>query len=148
MSTAKESIHKRIEEIFRSLGHGIYARPWTVLGLTFLITAVLIAFLPSIRTDFSNDSYLLPGDDARQHFDAFRDQFGLDPRRLVMLIHKEQLTGAVGDGPYDMALLSQYDGGGSTLDVVPNDGSVEVDPNGFDKEYDDPPGDTFGDFFP
>ena len=82
--------------------------------------------------------------------------FGPDDRKLVMLINKAQLIAAGGPGPYNMALLSTFFGGfdipsnifgfGETLDVVPNGGNVEVDPNGFDQVFDDPLGDTFSDF--
>ena len=80
----------------------------------------------------------------------FRDLSGLDPNLLVMLIDKEDLIAAAGDGPYNTAMLGGFvGGGGQRFDVVPNGGSNEVDPNGFNQEFDDPLGDTFGDdFFP
>ncbi len=56
-----------------------------MIGLSFVATAILASFLPSMTADFSNDSYLLPGDETRQRFDAFRDRFGLDERTVVAL---------------------------------------------------------------
>ncbi len=44
-----------------------------------------MAGLPLITFDFASDSYLLPGDNARQTYDAFRDRFGLDDRVVVAL---------------------------------------------------------------
>ena len=73
----------------------------------------------------------------------FRDQSGLDPQTLIMLINKDQLIAAGGNGPYNGACLFQFGFEFNIFDVVPNGGNVEVDPNGFDQVRADPLGDTF-----
>ncbi len=79
------SLHDRVDDRFRALGNVIHAHPWRVIAFTSALTAILAGFLPTMTADFSNDSYLLPGDDTRQRFDAFRDEFGLDERTVVAL---------------------------------------------------------------
>ena len=79
------ALHDRIEIGFQALGHHIYRRPWSYILGCLLLTAGLMAGLPTITFDFASDSYLLPGDDARQRYDAFRDRFGLDDRIVVAL---------------------------------------------------------------
>ena len=56
-----------------------------MIGLSFVATAILASFLPSITADFASDSYLLPGDQTRQRFDDFRERFGRDERTVVAL---------------------------------------------------------------
>jgi predicted RND superfamily exporter protein len=84
-ATSVQSFHDRVDDHFRALGRLIHAHPWRVIVLTSALTAILAGFLPTMTADFSNDSYLLPGDDIRQRFDAFRDEFGLDERTVVAL---------------------------------------------------------------
>ncbi len=79
------SLHGRAESAFERLGRGVSRRPgWVILGCC-VVSAVLLAGIPAIEADFSNDSYLLPGDDTRERYDAFRDRFGLDDRIVVGL---------------------------------------------------------------
>jgi predicted RND superfamily exporter protein len=78
-------VHSRVEAGFRALGDLCCRQSWPVIAGCLLIAGLLIAGLPSITADFANDSYLLPGDDARQRYDAFRDRFGLDDRIVVAL---------------------------------------------------------------
>jgi predicted RND superfamily exporter protein len=78
-------LHSRIEAGFRALGRLCSRRSKLVISVCLAIAGLLMAGLPFITADFANDSYLLPGDDARQRYDAFRDQFGLDDRIVVAL---------------------------------------------------------------
>ena len=86
---SSKSFHDSVDTGFRSLGRGICAHPWRVIAGSLAFTGLFCAFLPSMQADFSSDSYLLPGDQARQRFDAFRDRFGLDDRTVVALEPKE-----------------------------------------------------------
>ena len=112
--------------------------PPTGLGVELFIHCELHAFPngPPGSTDSSCHTYDANGNhvDLTVDFFPLRDQDGLDPNRLVMLINKAELIAAGGDGPYNSALLSQFIGGGGfgggpsavgisifggTLDVVP-----------------------------
>jgi len=78
-----------------------------------------------------------------------------DRSSVLIMIPLAEFIAFAGMGPYNTALLSEFGGGEirealvefgfGILDVVPNEGFVEVDLSG-NQVFDDPLGDTFGGF--
>ena len=91
-------IHAGAERAFARWAGLVVTRPWTVIAITALVTAVLVAGLPKLRADFSDDSYLRAGDDALETYDAFRARYGTEERILVGIAAPEI---------FDLAFLEQ-----------------------------------------
>jgi len=85
MAWRASRLHQRIESGFAAWGRVVVRRRRAVLALSVLVTASLAAALPGMTTDNSAESFLLPGDPARQLYDRFQEQFGQDEMIIVAI---------------------------------------------------------------
>jgi predicted RND superfamily exporter protein len=79
------AVHKRIEGILSAWGHRTFRWRWAIVLMGFGLTFVFASSIPQLRSDNSAESYLRPGDPARQVYDRFREQFGQENSLLVMV---------------------------------------------------------------
>ena len=91
MSNPTQRIHTKIESAFEVWGHFVVRNRWAVLLAVVLISAGPAWFLPNLRADNSDESFLLPNDPARVHYDAFREQFGQDDQYVVAIRTRDLL---------------------------------------------------------
>jgi predicted RND superfamily exporter protein len=77
--------HEAIESGFEAWGRSVVRLRWLVTVGLLAATALLALQIPSLRTDNSAESFLLPSDPARIDYDRFRAQFGQDDQIVVLL---------------------------------------------------------------
>jgi predicted RND superfamily exporter protein len=79
------SVRRRLERSLGRLGAQIAIRPWPVIGAIGLVTAALLAAIPSLRVDTSFVRMLPEGDPSLHVFAEFRSRFGC-PERAVLAV--------------------------------------------------------------
>ncbi|MBF0589823.1 MAG: MMPL family transporter [Magnetococcales bacterium] len=73
-----------METRFFALGMGIAQHPLITLLLVGIVSALLIAPLPRLTIDTSNEGFFSPDDPALVAYDDFRDRFGKDDELMVV----------------------------------------------------------------
>jgi len=78
-------IHERIEAAFEAWGRIVVRHRFSVAGVCLLLSGGVASFVPQLEVDNSTESLLMEGDPAREHYDAFRDQFGQDENLVIAI---------------------------------------------------------------
>jgi hydrophobe/amphiphile efflux-3 (HAE3) family protein len=78
-------LRSRIEAAFTHLGRVVVRRRWLAILACALTSAVLMARLPELRVDNSDEAFLHADDPARIVYDRFKEQFDREDRVLVVL---------------------------------------------------------------
>jgi predicted RND superfamily exporter protein len=79
------NVRRKIEAGFEDLARLICRRRWPVLGVMFVLVALLAAHIPKLEIDMSNESFLHDDDPILAEYEAFQDQFGREEMIAIAL---------------------------------------------------------------
>jgi predicted RND superfamily exporter protein len=80
-----KEIYDRIEAGFLSWGRTMVRHRFIVIVLVGALSAILMSGLSRITSDFSDDNYLVKGDEVRRIYDEFRAHYGQESPLIVTL---------------------------------------------------------------